>query len=73
MVTPKVTRANTDSEMILSWLNNKQSIYTQKHYAYSIKHFLEFVGKDLSEVKVEDIQDFLRSLQLRNRQRSRCG
>jgi integrase/recombinase XerD len=70
MVNPKVTRANTDSEMILSWLTNKQSIYTQKQYNYTIKQFLEFTGKDLSSVKVEDIQDYLRSLQLRKYQAS---
>ena len=70
MVNPKVTRANTDEEMILSWLTNKQSIYTQKQYTYTIQQFLEFTGKDLSEVKVEDIQDYLRSLQLRKYQAS---
>jgi len=70
MVNQKITRATNDSEMILSWLTNKQSIHTQKQYSYTIQHFLEFVGKDLSEVKVEDIQDYLRSLRMRNQQPS---
>lgn len=66
----KVTRANNDAEMILSWLTNKQSIHTQKQYSRIITHFLDFVGKDLADVKVEDIQDYLRSLHLRNQQPS---
>jgi len=70
MGNPKVTRANNDAEMILSWLTNKQSIHTQKQYSRTITHFLDFVGKDLADVKVEDIQDYLRSLHLRNQQPS---
>ncbi|AUC62490.1 integrase/recombinase XerD (plasmid) [Cyanobacterium sp. HL-69] len=61
----KLTRAQKDSEIILSWLTNKQSIHTQRQYSYIIQHFLEFTDKDLAQISVEDIQDYLKSLKLR--------
>ncbi|WP_446684858.1 tyrosine-type recombinase/integrase (plasmid) [Cyanobacterium sp. IPPAS B-1200] len=60
-----VTRAQKDEEIILSWLTNKQSIHTQKQYGYTIQHFLAFTDKDLAEISVEDIQDYMKSLKLR--------
>lgn len=65
MHSSKATRALKDSEIILSWLTNKQSVHTQKQYSYIIQHFLEFTGKDLAEISVEDIQDYIKSLKLR--------
>lgn len=61
----KLTRAKTDSDIILSWLTNKQSIHTQRQYSYIIQHFLKFTHKDLVAISVEDIQDYLKSLKLR--------
>jgi integrase/recombinase XerD len=70
MIVAKVTRATTDSEIILSWLTSKQSQHTQKQYTCTIRQFLEFSGKALSDVMLEDIQDYLRSLQLRKHKAS---
>ncbi|MBD2395466.1 tyrosine-type recombinase/integrase [Cyanobacterium aponinum FACHB-4101] len=66
MLSSKLTRAENDSEIVLSWLRNKQSVHTQKQYSYTIEHFLQFTGKNLSQIMIEDIQDYLRSLKLRN-------
>jgi integrase/recombinase XerD len=70
MITAKVTRATTDSEIILSWLTSKQSQHTQKQYTCTIRQFLEFTGIALSDVMLEDIQDYLKSLQLRKHKAS---
>ncbi len=66
----KVTRATTDNEMLLSWLTNKRSINTQKQYNCTIQQFLAFTGKELAQIMVEDIQDYMRSLQLRQQKPS---
>ncbi|MTF40383.1 tyrosine-type recombinase/integrase [Cyanobacterium aponinum] len=66
MLSSKLTRAENDSEIVLSWLRNKQSVHTQKQYSYTIEHFLQFTGKNLSQIMIEDIQDYLSSLKLRN-------
>ena len=70
MRSSKVTRANNDSEMLLSWLTNKRSAHTQRQYTCTIQQFLAFTGKDLSEIMLEDIQDYLRSLTLRKQKAS---
>lgn len=70
MRSSKVTRAISDPEMILSWLTNKQSTHTIQQYTYTIQQFMEFMGKDLSSVMLEDIQDYLRSLTLRKQKAS---
>lgn len=70
MSSSKVTRAISDPEMILSWLTNKQSTHTRQQYTYTIQQFMEFMGKDLSEIMLEDIQDYLRSLTLRQQKAS---
>jgi integrase/recombinase XerD len=61
MRSEKVTRANNDSEMLLSWLTNKRSVHTQSQYTCTIQQFMAFTGKDLSEIMLEDIQDYLRA------------
>lgn len=70
MRSSKVTRANSDPEIILSWLTNKQSTHTIQQYTCTIQQFMEFMGKDLSSVMLEDIQDYLRSLTLRKQKAS---
>jgi integrase/recombinase XerD len=61
-----ITRANTDSDLILSWLHSKASIITQKRYTTNIKQFFSFIGElSLNDVRVEDIQDFVRMLELK--------
>jgi integrase/recombinase XerD len=61
-----ITRANCDSELLLSWLQSKPSKITQKRYTTNIKQFFSFIGnRTLSELKVEDIQDFMRMLEMK--------
>lgn len=64
-MTSKLTRATNDSEIILSWLNDKGSSHTQTLYTTTIKQFLNLVDLPLSEVRIEDIQVWLNSLKLR--------
>ena len=59
------TNATIDSEIILSWLSDK-SKSSRITYAGAVKQFLTFTGKTLAEVRVEDIQQWVRSFELRN-------
>ena len=59
------TNATVDSEIILSWLSDK-SKSSRVTYAGAVKQFLIFTGKTLAEVRVEDIQQWVRSFELRN-------
>lgn len=61
---PKLTNASADSELIRWWVSQK-SPTTQKTYLTVACQFLSFAGKDLKEVKVEDILLWLESFQLR--------
>ena len=59
------TNATEDSEIIVSWLSDK-SKSSRVTYAGAVKQFLVFTGKTLAEVRVEDIQQWVRSFELRN-------
>ena len=59
------TNAHEDSEIILSWLSDK-SKSSRVTYASAVKQFLTFTGKTLVDVRVEDIQQWVRSFELRN-------
>jgi integrase/recombinase XerD len=61
---PKLTDANLDVELIRLWISQK-SPTTQKTYITISRQFLTFAGKELSEVKLEDILLWLESFQLR--------
>jgi len=61
----KLTRANTDDELIVSWLNSKPSPLTKNLYLRNIKQFRQFCDTAIGEIKVEEIQDFLRMLQIK--------
>ena len=63
---PKLTDATRDVELIRLWISGK-SPTTQKTYISISRQFLTFTGKDLSEVKLEDILLWLESFQLRVR------
>lgn len=62
----KITRAENDNELIISWLNSKPSRLTQIQYLRNINQFRKFCPLLISEMKVEDIQDFLRMLQMKD-------
>ena len=59
------TNATIDSEIIVSWLSDK-SQSSRITYASAVKQFLTFTGKALVELRVEDIQQWVRSFELRN-------
>ena len=59
------TNATEDSEIIVSWLSDKSSS-SRVTYASAVKQFLTFTGKTLADVRVEDIQQWVRSFELRN-------
>jgi integrase/recombinase XerD len=59
------TLATADSEILVSWLSDK-SKSSRITYAGAVKQFLTFTNKTLAEVRVEDIQQWVRSFELRN-------
>jgi integrase/recombinase XerD len=63
---PLLTDASTDTELIRLWISQK-SLTTQKTYITVSRQFLTFAGKQLHEVKLEDILLWLESLQLRGK------
>jgi integrase/recombinase XerD len=60
-----LTKATTDNEIILSWLNSKSSKLTQKQYAVNIRQFINYVGCSLAEVKYEDMQGYIKMLEMK--------
>jgi integrase/recombinase XerD len=65
-MTAKLTRADCDREIILSWLSDKGSSHTRKLYTTTSRQFLEFVSLPLEQIRIEDIQQWKLSLELRN-------
>ena len=61
---PKLTDANLDVELIRLWISQK-SVTTQKTYITISRQFLTFAGKELEDIKLEDILLWLESFQLR--------
>ncbi len=59
-----MTDANLDVELIRLWISQK-SATTQKTYVTISRQFLTFAGKELHDVKLEDILLWLESFQLR--------
>ncbi len=63
---PNLTNASTDTELIRLWISQKSKT-TQKTYITISRQFLTFTGKELEEVKLEDILLWLESFQLRGK------
>jgi integrase/recombinase XerD len=61
---PKLTNATSDREIVRLWISQK-ALSTQKTYITISRQFLEFTGKELKEVMLEDILLWLESFQLR--------
>ncbi len=61
---PNLTNASTDVELIRLWISQK-ALSTQKTYITVSRQFLTFAGKELEEVKLEDVLLWLESFQLR--------
>ena len=59
-----VTKASTDDQVILMWLNTKAKT-TQVTYTSTVKQFMQFVGKPLKAVVLEEFQMWIKSLELR--------
>lgn len=64
----KITRAENDNDLIVSWLSSKRSRLTQRQYLRNIEQFRQFCGLALREIKVEEIQDFLTMLAMKGYQ-----
>ena len=63
---PLLTDASTDSELIRFWISQKAKT-TQKTYIMVARQFLTFSGKELRDIKLEDILLWLESFQLRGK------
>ena len=63
-IAPSQTSATTDEKVITMWLHGKSQT-SQKTYTSTVKQFLAFVGKGLRELKLEDIQMWSSSLEMR--------
>jgi len=63
---PKLTDATEDRELIQFWISQKAKT-TQKTYLTVVRQFLAFTGKELEEVKLEDLLLWLESFQLRGK------
>ncbi|MGV2831746.1 tyrosine-type recombinase/integrase [Myxosarcina sp. GI1(2024)] len=63
---PTLTDAKRDVELIRLWISQKPPT-TQKTYITISRQFLAFTGKELEEVKLEDILLWLESFQLRGK------
>ena len=61
---PKLTNAQGDRALVRFWISQKAKT-TQNTYITASRQFLEFTGKELKEVMVEDILLWLESFQLR--------
>lgn len=66
MTNQLLTRATTDEQLIFTWLNDMESKLTQKQYQSNIKQFLSFIGCGLSEVTIEDLQQYRQMLEMKN-------
>jgi integrase/recombinase XerD len=65
-----LTKATSDYELITTWLLNKPSPSTRKQYQTNIKQFMSFIGGPLSEVKIEDLQGYVRMLEMKGNKTS---
>jgi integrase/recombinase XerD len=61
---PRLTNATSDTELIRYWIAQKSKT-TQQTYLMVVRQFQEFMGKELSEVMVDDIILWLESFELR--------
>ena len=61
----RLTKANTDFEIISLWLYGKAKL-TQGNYSRDIKQFINYVGKDLIECQYEDFISYLKFLDFKS-------
>lgn len=60
-----LTKATTDNQIISTWLADKSSKLTQKQYSGNIRQFINFVGCELAELKLEDLQGYIKMLEMK--------
>jgi len=60
-----ITRANTDKDLVLSWLYSKPSTLTRQRYLKNYEQWLSFCNLTLKETRVEDIQDYRTMLEMK--------
>ncbi len=59
-----ISRANDDAVLIEMWLHNRPA-GTQKNYRRDVRSLLDFVGKPLQEIALEDLQAYASHLNAR--------
>lgn len=57
-----MTRATRDDQLVTMWLEGKPA-KTVKEYSRNVQEFLGFVGRDLRDCRLEDVQAFAASLE----------
>lgn len=60
----KLTRAETDYEIISLWLHGK-SKSTVNNYIHSVKQFMDFTGKPLADCMYEDLIGYVKMLEMK--------
>ena len=60
-----LTKAENDSQLITTWLLQQESKLTRQQYQSNIKQFIRYIGVPLEEVKIEDLQGYVRMLELK--------
>ena len=60
-----LTKAENDHQLITTWLLDKQSKITRRQYQLNIKQFLDFIGCAIDQVKIEDLQQYVRMLEMK--------
>ena len=60
-----LTKAENDHQLITTWLLDKQSHSTRKQYQSNIRQFIRYIGGQLSDVKIEDLQGYVRMLEMK--------
>ncbi len=60
-----LTKATTDNEIIATWLNSKHSKLTQSQYDINIRQFINFIGCELAELTLEDMQGYVTMLTMK--------
>ena len=60
-----LTKAENDHQLITTWLLDKQSTFTRNQYQSNIKQFLDLIGCAIDQVKIEDLQQYVRMLEMK--------
>ena len=60
-----LTKAENDNQLIMTWLLDQGSQLTRQQYQSNIRQFIRYIGCPLCDVKIEDLQGYLRMLEIK--------